>query len=89
MNSEILDEFVRLGLLANYKIVALDENGEEGQSKFRNSQRISLTFPSKTVNVNCDSAGDMEEKFANTLEKTIHLTSWCSGCLENTGIKIT
>ena len=45
MTNEILDQMVKKGTIASYKLVEVSENGEEGVTgKFRNTERLTIDF---------------------------------------------
>ena len=44
MYNEILDNLVTSGVIKSYSLVGLDENGDPGESYFRNSEKLSLVF---------------------------------------------
>lgn len=44
MNNEILEKLIKNGAIKSYKLEALDEDGNPGVSKFRNTERLTLEF---------------------------------------------
>lgn len=63
MNSleEKLRELVNNGTLAGYSLINLDENGNAGRSKFRNTESLTLTFPNGgTLNLGTFCSGCLE-----------------------------
>lgn len=60
-NIEKLAQLVDKKCLRSFSIVDVDENGKEGQSKFCNSERLTLTFPNgETLVVNEVCSGSSE-----------------------------